>query len=61
MLDSTLLTARVVDNSLMIPWEILWGPDDHIWVTERRGRIIRIDQVTKVKKTILNIEYGFAS
>ena len=60
MLDSTLLTARVVDNSLMIPWEILWGPDDHIWVTERRGRIVRIDPVTKVKKTILNIESRIA-
>ena len=60
MLDSTLLTARVVDNSLMIPWEILWGPDDHIWVTERRGRIVRINPITKVKKTILNIESRIA-
>jgi aldose sugar dehydrogenase len=25
------------------PWEILWGPDNFIWMTERYGRISRVD------------------
>ncbi len=28
VLDSTTLTYRLVKDSLDIPWEIIWGPDD---------------------------------
>jgi aldose sugar dehydrogenase len=41
-----LLETRTVTDSLQIPWEILWGPDDHLWVTERPGRVSRIDPLT---------------
>ena len=35
-------TPRVVATGLGFPWEVIWGPDDHLWVTERAGkRIIR--------------------
>ncbi len=35
---------RVVETGLDAPWEIAWGPDDHLWVTERRGRrVVRIN------------------
>ena len=34
-------TNSIVTN-LDTPWEILWGPDDHIWFTERYGRISRV-------------------
>jgi len=30
LLDSTTLTSRLVKDGLDIPWEIIWGPDDHI-------------------------------
>ena len=37
-------TKRVVTSELNFPWEIIWGPDDHLWVTERVGkRILRIN------------------
>src|SRR4029079_13794626 len=29
---------RVVTQGLDAPWEITWGPDGHVWVTEGRGR-----------------------
>ena len=29
-------------SGLDTPWEILWGHDDHIWITERSGRISRL-------------------
>lgn len=54
-LDSTTLTSRLVKDSLDIPWEILWGPDDHIWVTERFGRVSRIDPKTGTQKVLLDI------
>ena len=35
--------ARVITQGLTYPWEILWGPDNMIWMTERGGRISRVD------------------
>jgi len=29
--------------NLSQPWEILWGPDNKIWITERGGKISRAD------------------
>jgi aldose sugar dehydrogenase len=40
------LTTRTVATGLDTPWEIIWGPDNHIWVTERFGRISRINPTT---------------
>ena len=54
-LDSTTLTSRVVADSLDIPWEILWGPDDHIWMTERYGRVSRVNPETGDQDVILDL------
>jgi glucose/arabinose dehydrogenase len=40
------LQTRTVAGNLDTPWEILWGPDNFIWVTERYGRISRINPQT---------------
>lgn len=37
------LGHRDVITGLHTPWEILWGPDDWLWVTERNGRISRVN------------------
>lgn len=37
------LATRDVATSLDTPWEILWGPDNMIWMTERKGAISRVD------------------
>jgi PQQ-dependent dehydrogenase (s-GDH family) len=38
---------RVVVSGLENPWEIAWGPDGKLWVTERSAlRITRVDPVT---------------
>jgi PQQ-dependent dehydrogenase (s-GDH family) len=35
---------RVVASGLQSPWEVTWGPDGFLWVTERVGkRIVRIN------------------
>lgn len=36
-------SPRVVKEGLQFPWEIIWGNDNRIWMTERTGRISRID------------------
>ncbi len=39
-------SVRIIKKGLDIPWEILWGKDDHIWMTERTGKISKIDPKT---------------
>ena len=36
-------SVRIGKAGLNFPWEIIWGQDDHIWMTERDGTISRID------------------
>src|SRR5688572_5137079 len=39
------------------PWEITWGPDNMLWVTERTGkRITRVNPVTREKKVAITID-----
>lgn len=38
------LSRRVVIEGLQSPWEISWGPDQRLWVTERSGkRVVRVN------------------
>ncbi len=45
----------VLDKDISRPWEILWGPDNHIWMTERGGRISRVDPKTGELKPLLTL------
>jgi glucose/arabinose dehydrogenase len=48
-------SIRTVAQGLSQPWEILWGPDDHIWLTERGGRISRLDPKNGSLQPLLSI------
>lgn len=45
----------VIAQGLNFPWEIVWGPDDHIWMTERGGRVSRLNPATGVLTPLLTI------
>ncbi|MEP7238371.1 MAG: PQQ-dependent sugar dehydrogenase [Ferruginibacter sp.] len=58
-------SIKTVLSGLNFPWEILWGKDDHIWMTERGGKISKIDPVTgkivfssKIAEVVANNEGG---
>lgn len=57
-LDSTTLSVSVIADSLVVPWELVWGPDDWIWVTEERGTVYRIDPTTGEKRLLLQLPIG---
>lgn len=40
------LTTRVIRDSLFIPWELVYAPDDHIWFTQKNGYVCRLDPVS---------------
>ncbi|MBK7376455.1 MAG: PQQ-dependent sugar dehydrogenase [Chitinophagaceae bacterium] len=39
-------SVRIIKGGLDHPWEIRWGKDDHIWMTERGGKISKLDPKT---------------
>ena len=45
----------ILNGSLQFPWEILWGPDNQIWMTERDGKISKINPLTGAKTELLTI------
>lgn len=47
---------RVVISGLEGPWEVTWGPDKMLWVTERTGkRVVRVDPTNGAKKVAVTI------
>ena len=52
---STTLQEREVVGNLDVPWEIKWGPDGYLWITERSGLVSRINVETGEKHVILDI------
>jgi glucose/arabinose dehydrogenase len=49
------LTDKVLTQNLNYPWEILWGPDSKLWITERGGKISRVDPATGAVTPLLTI------
>jgi PQQ-dependent dehydrogenase (s-GDH family) len=46
-----------VVSGLAGPWELTWGPDNMLWVTERTGkRITRIDPATGARNVAITID-----
>ena len=58
---STPFEMTVLTTGLQGPWEITWGPDDFLWVTERvGGRIVRVDPSDGSKHVAIKIGEAFA-
>lgn len=47
---------QVVVSGLEGPWEVTWGPDNRLWVTERSGkRVTRVDPATGARRVAVTI------
>lgn len=40
---SVTIKEKILTQNLAYPWEILWGPDNFIWMTQKGGAISRIN------------------
>jgi glucose/arabinose dehydrogenase/mono/diheme cytochrome c family protein len=49
------LEVTSVISGLNVPWEITWGPDNWIWMTEQSGTICRVNPNTGEKKVLVTI------
>ena len=49
-------TKRVVATGLGNPYEIVWGPDGFLWVTEKSGlKVTRVNPTTGARTTVLTV------
>lgn len=49
------LKTRVITSSLANPWEIIYGPDNFIWVTEKAGKISRVNPANGQVNNLITI------
>jgi len=53
-------SLRVLASGLGAPWEVRWGPDDQLWVTERTGRrVIRVNPTTGAVTPALTVDESY--
>lgn len=54
-------TQSILISDLQAPWEITWGPDDMLWVTERSaGRIVRVNPADGTISTAIELADVYA-
>ncbi|MBC7885970.1 MAG: PQQ-dependent sugar dehydrogenase [Saprospiraceae bacterium] len=59
LLDSTYINVSTVAQNIFYPWEIIWGPDNSIWMTQQ-GKVSRVNPQTGAVKKILDVpDYAF--
>jgi len=54
-IGQTAIDTNTVKKGLDVPWEILYGQDGWLWVTERFGRVSRIHPESGEQLVVLNI------
>lgn len=47
------LKTKVLVSNLTLPWELVYAPDNHIWFTEKSGKISRLNP-TNTQVTLLH-------
>jgi len=45
------LRVETIVTGLDTPWDLAWGPDGQLWVTERGGRVSRVNAATGQRTT----------
>ncbi len=53
---SSAFQVKTVASGLDTPWDLEWGPDGAMWVTERPGRVSRVDVATGKVTAVGEIE-----
>lgn len=55
-LENTTVEVTELADGFHVPWEIIWGPDDWIWMTERDGHVVRVNPETGESQELLDID-----
>jgi glucose/arabinose dehydrogenase len=52
LLSAQNFTRTELPTQLSTPWEITYGPDNALWITEMGGQVVKVDPVTGDKKIV---------
>lgn len=58
-LDQTTLEVTTVSAGLDAPFDLAWGPDDHLWCTQLDGTVWRIDPASGERAAVLRLPDAF--
>ena len=58
--DSTVIGVKTIISGLDVPWQIIWGPDDQIWMTEQKGMVSKVDPTTGKRIRLLKVPDVFS-
>lgn len=56
MLGNTPVGIQNIATHRDVPWQLVWGPDNHIWFTEQGGTVSRLDPETGKISRLLTID-----
>jgi glucose/arabinose dehydrogenase len=54
-LPPVVLKTNVLASGLTLPWELVYGPDNQIWFTEKAGKISRLNPQSGLISTLFTI------
>ena len=55
-------TSRTVASGLANPWEVTWGPDGQLWITERTAfRVTRVNPADGSRRVALTLSDAYQS
>lgn len=49
------IKTRILTQNLSFPWEIIWGNDNMIWMTERGGRVSKVNPADGIVTPLITI------
>lgn len=56
LMGATPLGVQTIATHLDVPWQLVWGPDNHIWFTEQSGGVSRLNPQTGKITRLLTLE-----
>jgi len=59
-LGNTTIEVSSLKQNIVAPWEIIWGPDNYIWMTHENGSISRVNPVNGESQVVLQIPDMYA-
>ena len=60
--DSFTMTQIGTNNLLTTPWDLHYGPDGYLWITERSiGRVVRVNPETAERDNLIQISEVYSS
>ena len=54
--QNTSLSDELILDNLDFPWEITWGPDENLWITQTTGSILKYDPKSGTKNTLITLD-----